>query len=256
MDFWIFANENIRRVKVKTTKIKRVISIAVFLGLAISLIPAGESGTTFAKRKNKKKKYTGTYENHVFKDKVYGFSIEISDDWNLKKMAEGKKIRFVAEKKEYAIPSELRNNELLTTAPMVKIFVDTSSLTPQAFMDSLKSKSFKSKQKSSLKNSLKIFDGRIKRPVVSRLKLKSKVKGVRARILRRYRLEVPRGVGEISDVVTDNVQGDLVFMKTPDNKHIIVLSGICESLYYRKINEAFFQEIYDSFKFIDAEDGK
>ncbi len=235
----------------KKSVIRRVVSVGVLLGLALAITPLGQDANVEAKRKKKRKVYTGTYENHIFTDKKYGFQVEISDEWNMKMMAKGKPVRFIAEKKEYSIPPAFIENEYLTTSPMVKIYVDTSKMSVREFVDSLKSRSFSSDQKKAIFRSLKIFESKTKRPLVSRLKLKSGIKGLRVKILRRYRLDVPRGVGQLSDVVTDNVQGDLAFFKTPDNKHIVILSGICESRFYRNVNEPFFQEIFDSFKFIE-----
>jgi hypothetical protein len=249
-------NEDSREKKMKKVTMKRVIAVGVLLGLALAVSPLGEDASVQAKRKKKKKVYTGTYENSVFTDKKYGFQLVISDDWNMKMMQKGNNIRFVAEKKEYSIPPAFIENEYLTTSPMVKVYADTSSLPVRNFLDSLISKSFSSEQKKEIFNSLKIFESKTKRPLISNLRLKSGIKGRRAKILRRYKLDVPRGVGELSDVITDNVQGDLTLFKTPDDKYIIIVSGICESLYYRGVNDKYFQEIIESFKFVEDEKGK
>ncbi len=237
----------------KRTTMKRMIALGTILGLALATIPFGQSDVAVAKRKKKKKEYTGTYENGLFNDKKYGLSVEIPDSWNVKLMPKGENVRFVAEKVDYSIPVAYIENEFLTVAPMIKLFIDTSSLKPRAFIDSLKAKTFSSEQKKEIYKSFKIFDGKTKRPIVSRLKLKSGAKGIRARILRRYHLEVPRGVGQPSDIVTDNLQGDLAFFKSPDDKYIIIISGVCESLYYRGVNEPTFKSVFESLTFANGD---
>lgn len=239
----------LRRMTLKRMTLKKAIGSGLLLALALSIIPFGSQNAPLAKRKKKKKEYTGTFENGVFTDKKYGFQVKISDEWNMKMQKKGSPIRFIADKKEYSIPVAFRENEFLTTSPMMKAFVDTSSMELREFVDSLKSKSYSSDQKKRIYSSLKIFDGKIKLPIISNYKLKNGLKGLRVKILRRYKLEVPRGVGQIADIVSDNVQGDLAFFKSPDDKYIIILSGICESRYYRKVNEPFFEEVFQSFEF-------
>ncbi len=228
------------KTMMKALKLKRIIAVGVLLGMGLALVPFGQGDSPLARRKKKKKEYTGTYENGVFTDSKYGLTIEIPEAWSMKVAAKGESVRFVAARKEYSIPPSFRENEFLTTVPMIKLFVDTSSLDVRAFVDSLKSKTFSSEQKKKIYSSFKVFDGKTKRPIISRLKLDGGQKGLRVKIMRRYHLEVPRGVGQVSDVVTDNVQGDLAVFKSVDGKNIIIVSGLCESLFYRGVNEPYF----------------
>jgi len=223
----------------------RWLAIIVLICCAICLIPDSQDGLTFARRgkKKKKKARTGVFEKGKYTDKTYGFSVDIVEGWKVKVSNEGKRLRFIAQKKNYATPRWLRGGELLTIIPTLKVYVDTTSMTGRQFADSLSSKSYQSEQKEAIRDEFRIYQKRVKKHHISNIRLNTGERGVRCKMIRKYNIETGRGPHP------EYMQGDILFVKRGDN--IFVISGVCLSLFYKGNNAPLFQEMFDSFAFAE-----
>lgn len=103
----------------------------------------------------KKQKKTGTITDNVFHDDTYGFDFTVSDNWKAKVSKLKDNVRLTLTQRNYAIPSDYIDSPDYTYIPQVVIYVDTSTLGVHAFIDSLTTHAYQSKQK---KNILKEFE--------------------------------------------------------------------------------------------------
>lgn len=226
----------------------RALMAALTALLALALFPVGDDSDAYARRKKKKKNAAGVMADSVYTDNQHGFSIMFPDGWKANVKTKDKNLRVVASKKDYFIPQDFRDSQFHTTIPKVKIYVDTTSMELRAFIDSLKSPKFKSKQKQNITLEFKALYGKFTRPRVTRIKSDSGVKGRRMKTTLKYKLEVQKSGRTDASIVTDYIQADIGFFKK-DNK-IYIISCVCEAQFYQ-VNELLFQQVIKSFAFTE-----
>jgi hypothetical protein len=113
-------------------------------------VPAAE-----AKRKSKK---AGEITGDLYQDNTYHFQVKIHDNWKPKIGKENDKVRLVLTQRNYGIPQDYLNAPDYTQIPQLIIYVDTSSLGAQAFIDSLTSLDYKSDQKGDILKEFEILN--------------------------------------------------------------------------------------------------
>jgi hypothetical protein len=98
----------------------------------------------------RKKKVGGELKDGYYVDETYGFRLTMNDNWKPRFFKDDSKVRLSLTQKDYAIPSNFQGAPDYTKIPRITVYVDTSSMTPNAFVDSLLSPTFKSSQKSAM----------------------------------------------------------------------------------------------------------
>ncbi len=107
-----------------------------------------------ARRKEKK---VGEIAGDLFKDSEYGLEIKLHQNWKPKIGKEGAKVRLTLLQRNYSVPSDYTNAPDYTQIPLVILYVDTTTLGPHAFIDSLASQTFKSGQKNAIYKEFEIL---------------------------------------------------------------------------------------------------
>jgi hypothetical protein len=203
---------------------------------------------TFGISDAKKKDLAGDVENGVYTDATHNFSLAFPDAWNYSIKKSKSDVRLILSKKQYDIPIQFQHAPNYTTIPKVTVYVDTTSLPLEQFVDSLLSDKYKSKQKNDIISELKILYGNFQ------IKKKSKfavgdLNGYRISAQLRYTIQVQRAGSESDkgDVVTDFYGGSIFFAK--DGNNIYMLHLFCEWRYFDVLDQDF-SKIVDSFKLL------
>ncbi len=105
----------------------------------------------------KPKDKAGKVVDRVFTDKKYNFQLTITDLWKYKVNKNKTNFRLVLTKAKYEIPSDYKDAPDYTMIPKINVYADTTSLSVPAFIDSLLSDSFKSKQKKEIYKEFEIL---------------------------------------------------------------------------------------------------
>jgi hypothetical protein len=112
--------------------------------VAVLLLAAGSADA------GRKREKSGTVDGHVYTDAKHGFQLTADDNWNMKTMDADGSFRLVLTQKKYDIPPMYLSTPDYTKVPRIILWVDTTQMGAFPFIDSLVSKSFKSKQKSEI----------------------------------------------------------------------------------------------------------
>jgi len=126
---------------------KRFIIALIVLVLAVPGLQA---------RKPKKK--AGTVEGTTYIDAQYGFTLNLVDGWKYKVNKDKDNYRLVLTQKNFQVPPDYMDAPDYTQIPRLVVYVDTSSMKPLPFLDSLISDSYSSKQKKALMKEFEIFN--------------------------------------------------------------------------------------------------
>jgi len=113
--------------------------LCVTLALLI-LAPAADAA--------RKKAKAGKVNDGVYTDAKYDFTLKVHDNWKISIKKDKENVRLTMIQKKYGVPADYIDAPDNTEVPKLTIIVDTCSLGPHAFLDSLVSRKFKSKQKS------------------------------------------------------------------------------------------------------------
>jgi hypothetical protein len=194
----------------------------------------------------KQQDLAGKVENATYSDGKYNFSMGIPSTWDFSIKKDKSPIRMTLSKKSYDIPIQFQHAPNYTTIPKIMVYVDTTNLSTEQFIDSLLSNKFNSKQKNALLNEFPVLYGDfiLKR----RIKIQvGDVVGGRISGQTKYTKEVQRQGSEsdLADVVTDFYGGSVFFIKNGNN--IIIFHLICEWRYFEVIDKDF-AEILNGFK--------
>jgi hypothetical protein len=196
----------------------------------------------------RKKDMAGNVENGVYLDGKYNFSINVPDAWNSSIRKDESKLRVTMTKKQFDIPIHFQNAPNYTTAPKVSIFVDTTSMPIDQFIDSLLSDKYKSKQKNAMLAEMKIINGPFQLKKRAKM-LVGELAGIKIAGQQKYTVEVQRSGSDSDqgDVCSDFFGGSVFFVK--NGNVIIIIHMICEWRYF-DANEKDFIELLNSFKII------
>ncbi len=98
----------------------------------------------------KKQKKAGKITDNVYHDDTYGFDLTLSDNWKAKVSKQKDNVRLTLSQKNYGIPSDYIDSPDYTVTPQVVLYIDTSTMGVHAFIDSLTTDAYRSKQKKSI----------------------------------------------------------------------------------------------------------
>lgn len=113
--------------------------LALFTLTLLLLAPAVHAG--------RKKPRAGKIENNTYQDTKYNFELVIHENWKPRVNKADNDVRLVLTQKNYAIPADYLDAPDYTRVPRLAVYVDTTSLSVHAFVDSLTNERFESDQK-------------------------------------------------------------------------------------------------------------
>jgi hypothetical protein len=195
----------------------------------------------------------GEVKDDVYSDKEYNFKLTLNDKWKYKIKDNDDKFRLVLVQKNYEIPPDYLDAPDYTMVPRLVLWIDTTSMSAFAFMDSLLSETYSSEQKKELLREFDILNDNISEGGNSREKLVTRKK--RALELgdnkalewtgqMKYRKEVAESDSSIGGKrVIGAYGGSMVGIKEGDNIYVFHL--ICEWNYFES-NMAKAMEIIES----------
>ncbi len=125
---------------------KRIVITCFLLVFAVSIADAG-----------RRRPQSGKVKDNVYVDAKYGFKITIGEGWKPSLRKENDNFRLLLTKRKYEIPSDYTNAPDYTQIPRIIIWTDTTSLPTFAFLDSLVSDTWNTKQKKELLKELEII---------------------------------------------------------------------------------------------------
>ena len=125
---------------------KRIIITCLLIIFAVSIADAG-----------RRRPQSGKVKDKVYVDSKYGFKITIDEGWKHSLRKENDNFRLLLTKRKYEIPAEYINAPDYTQIPRIIIWTDTTSLPTFAFLDSLVSKTWNTKQKKELLKEFEII---------------------------------------------------------------------------------------------------
>jgi hypothetical protein len=216
---------------------KKVMILFLVFAMAFSIADA-----------RKKKSKAGEIKDGVYTDNKYGFSLDIPDTWDASVKKDDSKVRLILVKKQFDIPNEYRHAPTYTQAPRVTVYVDTTSMPEQMFLDSLLSDQYKSDQKNEMLQDFKLLFGDVTN--IRRTKMKiGDIEGALMTGERRYSINVQRqGIdGDRADLVTNYYAGSLFVVKKGDD--VIIFHFICEKNYFAA-EYMDFEKLLKGFKFV------
>ena len=108
-----------------------------------------------ARRKEKK---GGEIVGNQFKDAEYGLELTLNENWKPKIGKAGEEVRLTLLQKDYAIPVDYTQVPDYTQIPLMIVYIDTTTLGPHAFIDSLASQTYKSSQKNAIFKEFEILN--------------------------------------------------------------------------------------------------
>jgi hypothetical protein len=94
----------------------------------------------------RKRELAGSVKDGWYQDDKYELKMQINDNWKANVGEADGTTRLILVQKKFAIPARYSDAADYTYIPKVVVWVDTSSLSPSAFMDSLASGNWKGKQ--------------------------------------------------------------------------------------------------------------
>ena len=214
---------------------KRLLRMALMI---LVCVPAG-----FARRKKVK---AGTIDNKVYVDNDYGFQMPVTEGWKTKIGSQKDHFRLYLVQKNYEVPPDYMDAPDYTQVPRIVVWADTTTLGAAAFIDSLVSKTFKSKQKKEifkefdLLNEASAGSGTYRDPVVQKGRKTIKIdgaKGLRYNGRATYMKEVALSASSTGSGkrVRGAYGGTIVALKQGDV--IVIFHMMCEWNYYNGIDE-------------------
>jgi len=126
---------------------KKMIIVVLLLALAAPNVLA---------RRPKDK--AGTLKDNVFTDKKFAFQLTLSDSWKVKVGKNKDNVRLIMLQKTYDIPPIYSEAPDYTMAPRVVLWAGETPWSAFAFVDSLLSETYKSKQKSDMLREFEILE--------------------------------------------------------------------------------------------------
>ena len=201
---------------------KKLITFVLLSALAV---------TADAGRKREK---SGVVNGNTFTDSRYGFQLTSDGNWGIKTTDGEAPFRVIFVQKKFEVPSEYQATPDYTKVPRIVMYVDTTTVGPYAFVDSLVSQTYKSLQKSAI---LKEFELLAEQELTARARQPFTVgsdKGVRWDGRAPYRKEVQLdNSGTAAKLVRSAYLGSIVAVK----------HGNLMLVFHVMSEEAFFQTV-------------
>jgi hypothetical protein len=197
----------------------------------------------------------GDIENFVFTDKKFNYSLQLNDVWTDKIMKNKDNYRLVLIKKKYEIPPDYIDAPDYTTIPRINLWVDTTSMSPFAFIDSLLSNTYSSEQKNELFKEFDILNdnisegGNVREELITRQKKAFNIGEYRALSWTgkmKYRKEVAESASAIGGKRVIGAYGGAI-IGVKKGKHIYLFHLMCEWNYF-DINYSLLMDVVNSMK--------
>ncbi|MCX6827229.1 MAG: hypothetical protein NTV06_08220 [candidate division Zixibacteria bacterium] len=203
---------------------------------------------TFSVTMAKKKDLAGEVVQGVYVDSIYDFSLNVPEAWNYTVKKASSNVRVILSKKQYDIPIQFQEASNYTLVPKITVYVDSTSLAMDQFLDSLLSNAYKSKQKNNILSELKILNGNFQLKKRAKMTM-GELSGFRVEGQLRYTLEVQRSGSESDkgDIVADFYGGSIFFVKNGNT--IVMIHFISEWRYFDVLDQDF-TRILETFKFL------
>ena len=178
----------------------------------------------------KKKSKAGEFDDGVYTDGKFNFSMVIPEDvWNISIKKDKSQIRLILTKKVFDIPIAYTQDPGYTKTPKVTVYVDTTSWSAKMFVDSLLNSEYKSDQKKEVLQNCEILFGDYTPKRNSKLQI-GEIQGVMISGEQKYTKQIP-------DVITDFYGGAIFFAKQDQTLYIFHM--ICENKYFATEYEDF-----------------
>ncbi len=107
------------------------------------------------------KEKAGAIKDGTFTDKKFGYSLVLNDDWKVKVNDNEDNYRLILTKVKYDIPPDYMDTPDYTKIPRLVVYADTTSMTPEVFIDSLVSETYSSSQKNDILKDFEILSRHI-----------------------------------------------------------------------------------------------
>ena len=202
-------------VSCRRCTIKRKLTLALALLLTLSLIGIPAQA-----------KKAGEIKNDVYTDLEYNFSFNTPAGWSAKIGNTGKVLRIGLDQTS-AVPPRHFQGDLrdYMQIPTIRVLVDTTSLSVDAFIDKLLDPNFKSKQKTGLMKYLTLLG---KNPEIQKRSniTFADIKATTLEARQAYSMEVSTRGSDRADVVNDYKYGS-IFFSVRDGR-IYIFHMICE----------------------------
>lgn len=199
----------------------------------------------------KSKKRAGEITDGIYTDLKYDFTMAAPDGWKSSIKKPDSDVRLVLSKKVYEIPIDYQSQPTYTKVPKITVFIDTTSMPVEWFVDSILSDKYKSDQKKKIMEECEILSIS-ERYVEEFRKMKHSkmtigdINGIILTGERRYRINIP-------DPVTNFYGGVMFFAKKGGN--IFIFHFICEKIYFEELYKDF-TDIVNTLQFIEPEADK
>ncbi len=212
-----------------------------FVGIAVSVVLLIACiGTPIQAKK------AGDVKDNVYHDETYDFSFAVPDGWSTSIKSSKYALRLTMDQKSPVPPYQFRGNlRDYMQIPTMAVIVDTTSLEANAFVDSLLSPTFDSKQKKFMDKYLKIFSRPYEMVKRQEVTFKGKL-AVMMEARQPYEITVAQQGSDKADVVNDNKYGT-VFVTVRDG-HVYLITMICEYRTSQQIVDMY-NELISSLKF-------
>lgn len=208
--------------------------------LVFALVGALMATTVSARRP---KDRAGKVDDGVYVDKKYNFQLTLNSDWKYKIGDNDDDYRLTLTQVNYEVPPNYIDAPDYTKIPRTVVYVDTTTLGVAAFVDSLLSESFGSKQKNEIYKEFEILNdnaggsGLTREEVVTTQRRFLDIGGERAILWAgrvKYRNEVSVSASSMGGKrVYGGFSGCIVGVKKGSN--IILMHTICEENYFESI---------------------
>ncbi len=185
----------------------------------------------------RKKEMAGAVDNLTYTDNAYGFQLKLTDDWNARVRYAEDNVRLVMTQKNYGVPSRYSSAQDYTWIPRIVVFADTSSMSPNVFLDSLLSQSYNSKQK---KEILKEFDFLQQNGAVPKDKRAVTIGGQTGVMWigsAKYTKDIPASPSSPAVTRVDGSYGGLIVAVRKD-RTIVLFHLMCEQEFFDAVSKA------------------
>lgn len=183
----------------------------------------------------RKQDKAGTLTGSTYTDDTHQFSMTIHDNWRAKIGKESSPFRVILLQKNFSIPPDYLRAPDYTQQPKLVIWADTTNQSASAFIDSLLSDTYKSKQKSEVLKEFAIFEEgdelipKGKKPV-----LVGGLNGLRWDAQSKYTKAVSTSAsGTGGTRVQSSYGGSIIAVKS--GKSLIAIHLICELPFYETV---------------------
>lgn len=202
---------------------KRLIGLLL---VVLTVMPSSEAA--------RKKPPAGTVEEGVYKDSKYGFELKLNDNWKAIVGKEEENVRLALVQRNYGIPPRYANAVDYTVIPRIALYADTSSLGATAFLDSVLSPTYKSKQKKDISREFEFLS---QNGIVPRNKKFLQIDGETAVVWEgavRYTKDISASASSLAGVrISGGYSG--VIVATRHGKTVVMFHLMCESDFFEDV---------------------